>query len=222
MSRATAPRPMLLTAPQTYLPAVGPLPRWKRTMDIVLASVALILLSPVIAAIAVAIRLDSRGAAFFAQERVGNNGVPFTCWKFRSMCVDAEMQLAQLQLQNEARGAIFKMKDDPRRTRVGKFLRKTSLDEVPQFWNVLVGEMSLVGPRPPLPHEVATYEPEQWSRLRGVPGITGLWQVRARHRQDFLEMCQLDVEYLEDIRMHKDLAILLRTIPAVVTGRGAH
>jgi len=191
-------------------------------MDIVVASVALVAAAPFLAVIALAIRLDSKGGAFFAQERLGMNGVPFTCWKFRSMCVGAEDQLALLLAKNEARGAIFKMKDDPRRTRVGKFLRKTSLDEVPQLWNVLRGEMTLVGPRPPLPSEVATYQPEHWQRLRGVPGLTGPWQVSARHRQDFEEMLQLDIDYLNNIRLTRDLHILLMTIPAVVIGRGAH
>jgi len=219
---STLTRPHLLSAPASFVPNTRSLPRWKRTMDVLVAGLALVVLWPLLAVIAISVRLESRGPAFFAQERLGVNGVPFTCWKFRSMCVDAEERLQQLMEQNEANGHIFKMKDDPRRTRVGKVLRKTSLDELPQLWNVIRGEMSLVGPRPPLPSEVAKYEPEEWARLRGVPGITGLWQVRARHRKDFQEMVRLDVEYLSDITFGKDVAILLQTIPAVLIGRGAH
>lgn len=191
-------------------------------MDVAIAATVLVVLSPVMCLVALAVRIDSRGPAFFGQTRLGTNGQPFTCWKFRSMHDGAEAQMALLASRNQANGHIFKMKDDPRRTRVGKVLRKTSLDELPQLWNVLRGEMSLVGPRPPLPSEVERYEPAHWARLRGVPGITGLWQVRARHRHDFHEMVQMDLEYLDDIRFLKDVRILLMTIPAVLLARGAH
>lgn len=224
MSRQTSTirRPAaLLKAPASVIAGSGRLPRWKRAMDVVISVMALIVLAPVMALIALAVRVDSKGPALFRQERLGFNGRPFECWKFRSMCQDAEALRASLEAQNEADGHIFKMKDDPRRTRVGKVLRKTSLDELPQLWNVLRGEMSLVGPRPPLPSEVEKYLPEEWARLQGIPGMTGLWQVRARHRKDFQEMVRLDVEYLGDIRFRKDVAILLLTIPAVLIGRGA-
>lgn len=191
-------------------------------MDVAVSAVALVLLSPLFALVALVVKIDSRGPAFFGQERLGVNGHVFVCWKFRSMQQDAESLLPFLAERNQANGLIFKIKDDPRRTRVGKVLRKTSIDELPQLWNVLRGEMSLVGPRPPLPSEVERYEPDYWARLRGVPGITGLWQVRARHRHDFEEMLRMDLEYLEEIRFLTDLRILMLTIPAVILARGSH
>lgn len=187
-----------------------------------LAGAGLLALSPVFAVVAALIRLDSRGPVFFAQERIGLDGRPFTCWKFRSMCVDAEQRLEGLQQGNEASGPMFKMRDDPRRTRSGKVLRKTSFDELPQLWNVVRGEMSLVGPRPPLPREVDQYEPRHHQRLAGVPGITGLWQVRARHHHDFEEMFELDLDYLSNISFVNDVRIILATVPAVLLGRGSH
>lgn len=211
-----------LPAPAGFVPRTRPMPRWKRTIDVVVAGFGLVVLSPLFALVAIVVRLDSSGPAFFGQERLGANGRTFVCWKFRSMCEGAEAQIPLLAEHNQANGLIFKIKEDPRRTRVGKVLRKTSVDELPQLWNVLRGEMSLVGPRPPLPSEVERYQPEHWARLRGVPGITGLWQVRARHRHDFEEMLQMDREYLEDIRLVKDLQILLLTIPAVLMARGSH
>ncbi len=198
------------------------MPWWKRCLDIGVASVALVLLSPLFLVLALAVRLDSAGPVFFGQERVGRGGRRFTCWKFRSMCADAEDRLARLAEGNQARGPMFKMQDDPRRTRVGRVLRKSSLDELPQLWNVLRGEMSLVGPRPPLPREVEQYEPRHMARLAGVPGITGLWQVRARHHHDFEEMYELDVQYLEALSFINDLRIVLATVPAVLFGRGSH
>ncbi len=223
MSRARVAAPLRRPAmPVGFVPRSRPLPWWKRSMDVVIAAVALAVLSPLFGVLALLVRLDSPGPAFFGQVRLGANGRPFTCWKFRSMHEGAEARLTELAEKNQANGHIFKMKDDPRRTRVGKLLRKTSLDELPQLWNVLRGEMSLVGPRPPLPSEVERYEPAHWARLRGVPGITGLWQVRARHRHDFQEMLQMDLEYLEDITFQRDLRIILMTIPAVLLARGAH
>lgn len=191
-------------------------------MDVVVAAIALALLSPLFLVVAVLIRLDSRGPAFFRQERLGRDGEPFLCWKFRSMVDGADKQQQLLADRNQANGLIFKIKDDPRRTRVGRVLRKTSIDELPQLWNVLRGEMTLVGPRPPLPSEVERYEPHQLARLRGTPGITGLWQVRARHNHDFDEMLQMDLEYLERITFLGDLRILALTIPTVLVGRGSH
>lgn len=214
-------RPMVLLPAEVAIARSPGLPRWKRAMDIVGASLALVAFSPLILVISIATRLDSRGPVFFAQQRVGADGKPFTCWKFRSMCVDAESKLLELRDSNEATGPLFKMSDDPRRTRVGRILRKTSLDEVPQFWNVIRGEMTLVGPRPPLPSETALYLPSDWRRLRGVPGMTGPWQVYARHHRDFAEMVDYDVAYLQNIRFLTDVKLLLLTIPAVVAGHGA-
>src|SRR5690242_4594435 len=145
------------------------MPRWKRAMDVVIAGLGLVLLWPLIGALAVAVAIDSPGGPFYRQTRVGQGGRPFTCWKFRSMHRGAENRLLQLQSANEARGHIFKMRDDPRRTRVGRFLRRTSLDELPQLLNVLHGEMSIVGPRPPLAHEVLRYDELAWRRLDAVP-----------------------------------------------------
>ncbi len=195
---------------------------WKRTVDVAFAGTLLLLLSPLFLVIGLLVRLDSPGPAFFRQERIGRNGTPFSCWKFRSMCEDAEDLKAEIEDQNEASGFIFKMKDDPRKTRVGKLLRRTSLDELPQLWNVARGDMSLVGPRPPLPSEVELYEPEHWARLAGVPGITGAWQVWARERLDFEEMMRLDTEYLANVSVRNDVRILAATIPVVLLGRGSH
>lgn len=199
-----------------------PFPRWKRLMDVIVSSIALAALAPVFAVVAVVVRLDSRGPSLFRQRRVGYGGREFTCYKFRSMYVDAEERLAHLAHLNEANGHVFKIRNDPRRTRVGKVLRKTSIDELPQFWNVLRGDMTLVGPRPPLPTEVQQYEARELARLRGVPGITGPWQVSARERHDFAEMVELDLDYLENISFGRDCRILLATIPAVLGARGSH
>ena len=199
-----------------------PLPFWKRAMDILGALVVIVLVAPLILLVALAIAVDSRGGVLYRQERVGRGGASFTTWKFRSMRVGADRELATLRAQNEASGHIFKMKGDPRVTRVGRVLRKTSLDELPQVWNVLRGDMSLVGPRPPLPAEVAHYEPPHLRRLEGVPGVTGLWQVTARHEHDFEQMVALDLAYLERITLLGDLKILLRTVPTVLFARGSY
>jgi exopolysaccharide biosynthesis polyprenyl glycosylphosphotransferase len=194
----------------------------KRCLDIAGAMVGLgitVLLCPFIA---VALRLDSPGPLFFGQQRVGENGRLFRCWKFRSMYPDAEERKQELMHLNEMQGAIFKIKDDPRITRVGAFLRKTSLDELPQFWNVLRGEMSLVGTRPPTPEEVAEYELWQRKRICIKPGITGLWQVTGRNRiSDFDEVVRLDIEYIDKWTLWLDIKILLKTVWVVFTGRGA-
>jgi lipopolysaccharide/colanic/teichoic acid biosynthesis glycosyltransferase len=167
------------------LPAI---PFWKRVIDVTVSGTGLLLLSPLVLIVAIAIIVDSRGGVFFRQTRVGKGGRPFTCWKFRSMHRGADLVLPQLAAQNEAKGFIFKMRNDPRRTRVGRFVRKTSIDEVPQLLNVLRGEMSLVGPRPPLLSEVVQYDEHQLRRLVVAPGITGLWQVTKRGSHDFEDM----------------------------------
>ena len=195
---------------------------FKRVADVVVSSLVLLLLSPVLFFVAVAIRLDSPGPAIFKQTRVGRGGAEFTCFKFRSMQVDAESKVDMLRDKNEATGPLFKMRHDPRRTRVGRFVRRTSLDELPQLWNVLRGEMSLIGPRPNLPSEVQEYEPWHLRRLEVPPGITGLWQVSGRSDLSFDEMVLLDVYYIENWSPILDLQILLKTIPTVVFGSGAY
>jgi exopolysaccharide biosynthesis polyprenyl glycosylphosphotransferase len=194
----------------------------KRIMDVILSATLLLCLSPFLALVALAIRLDSPGPVLFRQERVGRNGVPFTLLKFRSMRVGAEELLEELLSQNEASGPIFKLRNDPRMTRVGRFLRRTSIDELPQMINVLTGEMSWVGPRPPIPQEVQKYEDWHHRRLEVSPGITGLWQVSGRSVIPFDEMVMLDIYYIENWSLGMDIRILLRTVPAVLTGGGAY
>jgi len=194
----------------------------KRVMDVLIASLVLVVFSPVLLIIAVAIRLDSPGPAIFKQRRVGRNGIEFTCFKFRSMFCDAESRVALLREQNEATGPLFKMRNDPRRTRVGRILRRFSLDELPQFWNVLRGEMSTIGPRPALPAEVKEYAPWHHRRLEVPPGVTGLWQVSGRSDLTFDEMVLLDVYYIENWSPFLDLRILLKTIPTAILGSGAY
>lgn len=193
----------------------------KRVLDVVASLALLALLAPPMALTALAIKLDSRGPVLFRQTRIGKEGRPFTVLKFRSMKEDAEKALAQLLHLNEASGPIFKIKDDPRMTRVGRILRQTSIDELPQLINVLRGEMSLVGPRPPLPHEVDRYEDWHRRRLEVSPGMTGLWQVSGRSEVPFDEMVMLDIYYIENWSLGMDLNILLRTFPAVLRGGGA-
>jgi exopolysaccharide biosynthesis polyprenyl glycosylphosphotransferase len=194
----------------------------KRAIDAVVSSVALVLLSPLLALSALLIRLDSPGPAIFRQTRVGRGGRPFTLYKFRTMYEGADLAVAELADHNEASGPLFKMRDDPRRTRVGKWLRKTSIDELPQFWNVLKGDMSIVGPRPALPSEVEQYQPWHRRRLEAAPGITGLWQVSGRSEVSFDEMVLLDLYYIENWTLFLDLKIMLQTIPTILTGRGAY
>jgi exopolysaccharide biosynthesis polyprenyl glycosylphosphotransferase len=204
--------------PQRGLQAVG-----KRVLDIVVAGLCLIVLSPFAIAIAIAIVIESGWPSIFAQERMGLRGQTFIVFKFRSMYKDAEQRLASLLDANEIKdGPIFKLRHDPRVTVVGRFLRKTSLDELPQLWNVLRGDMSLVGPRPPLASEVAQYEPWQLVRLAVKPGMTGLWQVSGRSNLGFIEMVQLDIAYVENWSLVSDITLLLRTAPAVLTARGAY
>jgi exopolysaccharide biosynthesis polyprenyl glycosylphosphotransferase len=194
----------------------------KRAFDILVSMVALILLAPLFLLIAVAIRLESQGPVFFFQRRAGMNGRTFVLWKFRSMCIDAEARLAMLRSRNEVGGPVFKMTDDPRVTQVGRFIRKTSLDELPQFWNVLCGDMSVVGPRPPLPAEVVKYEPWQRRRLSVKPGITCIWQVSGRSDIEFDQWMKLDLAYIDTWSLWSDVKIVAKTVPAVLFGRGAH
>ena len=192
----------------------------KRVVDVIGAGVLMIVLAPVMAILAIAIRLDSSGPIVFRQERVGLHGRCFNVLKFRSMCSDAEEQLDDLKEQNEINGQAFKLADDPRITRVGRFLRRASLDELPQLANVLRGQMSLVGPRPPLPSEVAQYDTWHRRRLSMKPGMTGLWQVRARHSPEFDHWVAQDLEYIDSWSLWLDFKIIARTVPAVLGGTG--
>ena len=194
----------------------------KRAFDIFISSVALAVLAPLLAIVAIAIRLESPGPVLFRQRRVGVNGRTFMLYKFRSMCADAEERLAALKSRNEVSGPVFKMTLDPRLTRIGRWLRRTSLDELPQFWNVLCGDMSVVGPRPPLPSEVAKYKPWQRRRLSVKPGITCVWQVSGRSNIGFDRWMELDLEYIDKWSLWTDVRIVMKTVPAVLFGRGAH
>ena len=195
---------------------------FKRLTDIVLAVLALVLGSPVFLLTALLVKLTSPGPIIFSQIRVGRFGRHFKFYKFRSMYVDAEARKAELLKLNESGdGVIFKMKRDPRITPIGRFIRKFSIDELPQLFNVLLGDMSLVGPRPPLPSEVRTYTLEERKRLNITPGITCLWQVSGRSELPFSKQIALDKEYIASRSAWKDFLILLKTIPAILTGRGA-
>jgi exopolysaccharide biosynthesis polyprenyl glycosylphosphotransferase len=194
----------------------------KRAMDVVGAIALVVFGAPLLGLIALAIRLDSPGPVIFRQTRVGAGGKLFEMYKFRSMREGAEEELEKYYDLNEADGPLFKIRDDPRLTRVGRFLRRTSLDELPNLWNVLRGEMSLVGPRPPLPAEVSRYIEWQKRRLDGRPGMTGLWQVSGRSLLSFDETVLLDVYYIENWSLWLDFKILLRTIPTVFSGEGAY
>jgi exopolysaccharide biosynthesis polyprenyl glycosylphosphotransferase len=193
----------------------------KRAFDMLVSALVVAALAPLAAAIAIAIKLDSPGPVFFRQRRVGRNGRPFTMLKFRSMACDAEERLVALASLNEMNGPVFKMRNDPRVTRVGRLLRKTSLDELPQFWNVLLGDMSVVGPRPPIPAEVKKYKRWQRRRLSVKPGITCTWQVSGRNHVDFERWMELDLEYIDNWSLWRDVEICLKTVPAVLTSRGA-
>jgi exopolysaccharide biosynthesis polyprenyl glycosylphosphotransferase len=194
----------------------------KRAFDLVGAALGIVLLAPVLGLVALAIRLDDGGPVLFRQTRVGRGGAPFSMCKFRTMCVDAEQRLADLRMGNDGAGPLFKLHDDPRVTRVGRFLRRTSLDELPQLWNVLVGTMSLVGPRPALPSEVERYRDFDDRRLLVTPGLTGLWQVSGRSDLDWAEGVRLDQYYVENWSFLHDIVILARTVPAVLRSRGAY
>ncbi|NLG60740.1 MAG: sugar transferase [Candidatus Cloacimonetes bacterium] len=216
----------LTPTPLEYAPAELPLPQLgvKRAMDLVLTVLALLALSPLLVLIAIAIKLDSPGPVLFRQTRVGVGGRTFQIYKFRTMVVDAEARqpaLAHLNQYGDAR--LFKIVDDPRITRVGRWLRRSSLDELPQLFNVLMGDMSLVGPRPPLPAEVAGYSPDHYVRLSVMPGVTGPWQANGRNNvRSFDEVVRMEHEYIRNWSLALDLRILWRTVGAVVRGDGAH
>ena len=211
----------LLTLEEYARPVQG-VANVQRFMDVLLTGAALVLLLPVFAILALIVKLDSPGPVLFKQRRVGLNGEEFWFYKFRSMVADAEVRRQALLKMNEASGPLFKIKNDPRITRSGRWLRKYSLDELPQLLNVLKGEMSLVGPRPALPSEVAKYSARQRGRLTVRPGITGLWQVSGRSDLPFDRCVELDLEYVECQSMWLYVKILVMTLPAVLSGRGAY
>ena len=200
------------------LPAAGLV--LKRIVDVVGAGLVLTLLSPLLAMIAGLVKLDSRGSVFYRAERAGRKGRRFRCWKFRTMVSDAEALKETLRQNNQRSGPFFKIADDPRITRVGRLLRRYSLDELPQLWNVVKGDMSLVGPRPHPLDDVAGYEIEHLARLDVTPGITGLWQVTARRDPSFQRGMELDREYIRTWSLRSDVRILLRTFLAVMQGSG--
>lgn len=194
----------------------------KRLIDIIASAIALILLSPVLLTTCLLIKLEDRGPIFFRQQRVGRFGELFGMWKFRSMVPNADKLKDELLAQNEMEGGItFKMKNDPRITRIGRFIRKYSVDELPQFWNVFVGDMSLVGPRPAVPREVRHYLVEDRQRLLARPGLTCFWQVGGRSGIDFDGQVELDVRYIQSESVWLDIKLLFKTIPAVLKGDGA-
>ena len=195
----------------------------KRGMDIGGSLAAIMLLMPMFIIVAVWLKLDSPGPIFYRQVRIGLYGRPFYFYKFRSMFIDSDVRRAALEKENESKdGVLFKMKNDPRITRCGRFIRKYSIDETPQFFNVLIGDMSLVGPRPPLPSEVAQYSLDDRKRLEIQPGITCIWQISGRSDIPFREQVVLDKEYIRGQGFWKDVLILFKTIPAVLTGKGAY
>jgi exopolysaccharide biosynthesis polyprenyl glycosylphosphotransferase len=194
----------------------------KRVFDVASASLLLIAAAPTIVMLAIIVRLTSRGPVIFRQTRTGEGGRPFTILKLRTMVVDAEDRLIDLRELNEADGLLFKMSHDPRITPVGRVLRRWGLDELPQLWNVLRGDMSLVGPRPPIPEETARYDEWIQGRLRVKPGITGLWQVNGRHALSFADYVRYDLFYVENWSLALDLFIVARTIPALLRRRGAY
>ncbi|MGM0218366.1 sugar transferase [Enterococcus sp. AZ126] len=196
---------------------------FKRVIDIIGSLFGLIVLSPVFLIVTFLIRKeDPNGSVIFSQKRVGKKGRLFTMYKFRSMCTDAEEQLHDLIELNEIKGAMFKIKDDPRVTKIGKKIRKTSIDELPQLLNVLKGEMSLVGPRPPLQREVAEYSQHDMQRLSVKPGCTGLWQIRGRNDVHFDDMVDFDLEYIENQSIGNDCKIIFQTIKVMFLSRGAY
>jgi exopolysaccharide biosynthesis polyprenyl glycosylphosphotransferase len=194
---------------------------FKRLLDIAASTTALVFLSPLMIAVAVLVKFSSRGPILFKQQRVGRHGSPFNMLKFRSMIVNAEELKAKLMAQNEQAGPVFKMTRDPRITPLGRFIRKFSIDELPQLINVLRGEMSLVGPRPPVPSEVSKYEAWQRRRLSVRPGLTCVWQVSGRNQISFEEWMYLDMQYIDHWSLAHDLELILKTVPVVLTGRGA-
>ena len=193
----------------------------KRIIDIIGALSGIVLISPVMIIVAIWIKIDSKGPVFFVQSRVGRDGKKFMMYKFRSMCTDAECLLTKLKDENEMSGPMFKMKDDPRITKVGRFVRKTSIDELPQLFNILKGDMSLVGPRPSLPKEVVQFTPFQKQRLIAKPGLTCYWQVRGRSDVSFKEWMEMDVEYIEERNTWVDITLIFKTVGVLFGDEGA-
>jgi len=212
---AVLPRIGYLSAAKRQLAA-------KRAVDVIVSVTALVLLAPLFLLITIAVLTTSRGGLLYTQDRVGQNGELFRFMKFRSMRANAHREKANLWRLNEQDGPIFKIRNDPRVTRVGRFLRRSSLDELPQLVHVLTGRMSLVGPRPHLPEEVAAYTPKARRRLAAKPGITCIWQVSGRSDLDFDTWIDLDLEYIDTWSLRLDLELLRKTIPAVLSGRGAY
>ena len=194
----------------------------KRIIDITASFTGLIVLSPLMLIVSILIKLESKGEVIFKQKRVGLNGKEFDMYKFRSMVVNAEELKEKLAAQNEMSGPMFKMKDDPRVTKVGKFIRKTSLDELPQLWNVLKGDMSLVGPRPSLPKEVAQFEDWMHRRLEVKPGLTCYWQVSGRNNIDFEDWMKLDIRYVEEKNLWIDIKLIFKTVGVLFGDKNAH
>lgn len=189
----------------------------KRMLDFLISLIALIILSPLLIIVTCIIKIaEPKHPVFFSQIRLGKNKKPFKIYKFRTMNVDAESQIKSLMEKNEIKGAMFKMKEDPRVTKIGAFLRKTSIDEFPQLFNVLKGDMAIVGPRPPLPREVAEYTSYELKRLAVTPGCTGVWQVSGRNELDFNEMVELDLHYIEDRSILMDIKIMIKTVFVIV------
>ena len=194
----------------------------KRLIDIICSFVGILVLSPLFIIIAIIIKFTSKGPVFFSQKRVGRNGKEFDMYKFRSMVVNAEELKEKLAAQNEMSGPMFKMKDDPRVTKVGKFIRKTSIDELPQLWNVLKGDMSLVGPRPSLPKEVAQFDEWMYKRLEVKPGLTCYWQVSGRNNIDFEDWMKLDIRYVEEKNLWIDIKLICKTVFVLFGDKNAH
>lgn len=194
----------------------------KRLIDVVCSFMGVLLLSPLFIIIAIIIKTTSKGPVFFSQKRVGKNGREFDMYKFRSMVVNAEELKEKLAAQNEMSGPMFKMKDDPRVTKVGKFIRKTSIDELPQLWNVLKGDMSLVGPRPSLPKEVAQFEDWMHKRLEVKPGLTCYWQVSGRNNIDFEDWMKLDIKYVDERSTFIDIKLIFKTVGVLFGDKNAH
>lgn len=194
----------------------------KRLLDMAFALTAAILLAPLFVIVGMAIKLDSKGPVIYTQPRVTKNGRVFKMYKFRSMCANADTYLKELEPLNEKDGPVFKLANDPRVTRVGKLIRRTSIDELPQLLNVIKGEMTIVGPRPPLVNEVAQYTPHQMLRLTVTTGLTCYWQISGRSELSFEEWVELDMKYIREQSLRTDISIILKTIPVVLLGRGAY
>lgn len=194
----------------------------KRIFDIICSGIAIIILSPIMIITAIAIMIESPGNPIFVQDRVGRNGKIFKMYKFRSMCIDAEEILKKLKEKNEVDGPVFKMKNDPRITKVGRFIRKYSIDELMQLFNVFKGDMSVIGPRPALPKEVAEYDDLAKLRLKVKPGLSCYWQVMGRSNLSFSECMELDIKYINEMSFWTDIKIVLLTIPAIFKGDGAY